>query len=57
MESFEDIDLELFIGEVKKSPEIWNVADENYCDRKRRRTAWTSICRMFCENFDKKPDN
>lgn len=52
----DDIDIELFIGEIKNYPGIWNVASENYHDRTQKRAAWVSVCRVFFENFDEKED-
>lgn len=54
--SQEDVDIELFIGEVKNYPEIWNVAFETYHNRKKKRGAWINICRVFCDGFDEKDD-
>jgi hypothetical protein len=42
--NFEDLDIELFVGEIKNYPEIWNVAYENYHDRLKKRGAWISVC-------------
>jgi hypothetical protein len=54
--NFEDLDIELFIGEIKNYPEIWNVASEHYHDRLKKRGAWISVCRVFFEGFDEKDD-
>ena len=42
-------DTELFICKVKKYPEIWNVAAEEYHNRMKKRGAWISISRVFFE--------
>lgn len=55
-EILENIDIELFIGEVKNYKEIWNVADENYHDRTKKRSAWINICRVFFPSFDDKDE-
>jgi hypothetical protein len=52
----EDVDIELFIGEVKNYPEIWNVAIDTYHDKKKKRGAWINICRVFYDGFDEKDD-
>ena len=41
------LDIELFIQEIKKYPEIWNVALEEYHDRTKKRSIWIDICRFF----------
>lgn len=54
--NLEEVDIELFIDEVKNYHEIWNVAVETYHDRKKKRAAWISICRVFCDRFDEKDE-
>ncbi|XP_050064634.1 uncharacterized protein LOC126553526 [Aphis gossypii] len=54
--NIDEVDMELFIGEVKLDPEIWNIADNNYHDRTKKRGAWIEICRVFCEGFDEKDE-
>lgn len=51
-----ELDIEFFIEEIKKYPEIWNVSDENYHDRRKKRAAWTNICCLFSDNFEQKDD-
>jgi len=51
--NIDEVDMELFIGEVKLHPEIWNIADH---DRTKKRVAWIEICRVFCEGFDEKDE-
>lgn len=48
----ENFDIELFIGEIKNHPEIWNIAAETYHDRQKKRASWIKICRIFCKDFD-----
>ncbi|XP_076656101.1 uncharacterized protein LOC143360834 [Halictus rubicundus] len=48
------LDIELFIEEVKKYPEIWNVAAEEYHDKTKKRSAWLQVCRAMYDNFDEK---
>lgn len=52
----EDVNIELFIGEIKNHPEIWSTAVKTYRDRKKKRDAWISICRVFCDGFDEKDE-
>jgi len=54
--NIDEVDMELFISEVKLHPEIWNIADNNYHDRTKKRGAWIEICRVFCEGFDEKDE-
>ncbi|XP_060858140.1 uncharacterized protein LOC132935564 [Metopolophium dirhodum] len=56
MSEIDDVDIELLIGEVKRHKEIWNIADENYHDRTKKRSAWISICQNFFPSFDEKDD-
>jgi hypothetical protein len=51
MSEIDDDDIELLIGEVKSHKEIWNIADENYHDRTKKRSAWISICQIFFSYF------
>ncbi|CAH1170940.1 unnamed protein product [Phaedon cochleariae] len=51
-----ELDIEFFIEEIKQYPEIWNVSDENYHDRTKKRAAWTNICCLFSDNFEQKDD-
>jgi hypothetical protein len=48
--------MELFISKVKFHPEIWNIADNTYHDRTKKRGAWIEICKVFCEGFDEKDE-
>ena len=50
------LDIQLFIHEVRKYPEIWNVAAEEYHNRTKKRNAWINVCRVFCEGFDEKDE-
>lgn len=52
----ESFDIELFIGEIKNHPEIWNISAETYHDRQKKRGAWIKICRIFYEGFDEKDE-
>lgn len=50
----DNVDIGLFIGEVKNYKEIWNIANRNYYDRTKKRNAWINICRVFYPLFDEK---
>lgn len=50
----DNVDIGLFIGEVKNYKEIWNITDRNYYDRTKKRNAWINICRVFFPLFDEK---
>lgn len=56
MADADHFDIELFIGEIQKYPEIWNIGSENYHDRIKKRGAWSNVCRNFCEGFEEKED-
>lgn len=56
MSEIDDVDIELLIGEVKSYKEIWNIADENYHDRTKKRSAWSQCCQNFFPSFDEKDD-
>lgn len=51
------LDVELFIEEVKKYPEIWDTSRKDYQDRIKKRAAWFQVCEKFCEGFAAKPDH
>lgn len=46
------MDIEMFISEVKKYPEIWNNNSEDSRSPMRRFQAWTEIARLFIDDFD-----
>lgn len=56
MAEAEELDVELFIDEVRKTPMLWNVNDEEYHHRTKKRNAWMGICRLFCDGFDIQSD-
>lgn len=51
-----EIDVELFIEEVKKYPELWDVSCSDYKDKVKKRNAWIEICSVFCEGFKEKEE-
>ncbi|XP_012149521.1 uncharacterized protein LOC105663660 [Megachile rotundata] len=52
----EELDAELFIDEVKKYPEIWDINSEENRDKKKKSAAWEKICEKFCSNFRQKTE-
>jgi hypothetical protein len=52
----DELDVELFINEVQKYPEIWNIKSEEYRDRNKKRTAWIKVCEVLCGNFNDKTE-
>lgn len=54
--SLDELDVELFIEEIRKLPAIWNAASEEYRDKCKKRAAWVNLCEIVCENFNDKPD-
>lgn len=52
----DDLDIGMFIDEIKKYPEIWNAASEDYHVRAKKKIAWMNISRIMCENFEEKDD-
>lgn len=55
--SDENVDVELFIEEVKTRPVIWDVSHEDYKDRIKKQSAWENICEAIIENFSQKTEN
>lgn len=51
-----DFDTESLIEAVKQHPLIWDVGDEAFHDRIKKRAAWGNICRQFCKGFDDKDE-
>ncbi|XP_028170130.1 uncharacterized protein LOC135081956 [Ostrinia nubilalis] len=48
----ERFDVEMFISEVKKYPEIWDLNCEDYRLKKRKDRAWAEVARVFIADFD-----
>lgn len=46
------LDVESFISEVKKFPEIWDVNCEDHRYKKRKQRAWSEVARVFIPDFD-----
>ncbi|XP_049879596.1 uncharacterized protein LOC126376311 [Pectinophora gossypiella] len=46
------LDVELFIGEVKKYPVIWDLNSENHRYKNRKQAAWEEIAKVLIEDFN-----
>lgn len=46
------LDVETFIREVKKYPEIWDLTSEDHRFKNRKRQAWSEIARVFVDEFE-----
>lgn len=51
----EELDTEQFLDEVKKYPELWDIARKEYTKSNKAQT-WLKICEVFNEDFDKKSE-
>lgn len=49
------LDVENFISEVKKYPEIWDSNSEDNRYKAKKQRAWTEIARVFIPEFDDIP--
>ncbi|KAG6443052.1 hypothetical protein O3G_MSEX002639 [Manduca sexta] len=50
------LDVELFISEVKKYPEIWDLNCEDHRYKSRKQQAWAEVARVFINDFDDMPE-
>lgn len=50
------LNVELFISEVKKYPEIWDLNSEDNRFKSKKQHAWSEIARVFMSDFDDMPD-
>ncbi|XP_063388589.1 uncharacterized protein LOC134674445 [Cydia fagiglandana] len=50
------LDVESFINEVKKHPEIWDLSHEDNRHKTRKNRAWGEVARLFIEEFDEMPE-
>lgn len=58
MESTEiDVDVELFIDEIRQHPEIWDMRREEYKDRVKKATAWEDVCKHMIADFETKSED
>lgn len=46
------LDVESFISEVKKYPELWDLNNEDNRHKSRKLKAWSEIARVFYVDFD-----
>lgn len=46
------LDVESFISEIKKHPEIWDLTCEDNRHKMRKQRAWSEVARLFIEDFD-----
>lgn len=46
------LDVELFIGEVQKYPELWDISCEEYRHKNRKRQAWGEVAKIFIDDYD-----
>lgn len=46
------LDVELFIGEVQKYPELWDINCEEYRHRNRKSRAWVEVAKIFIDDYD-----
>jgi hypothetical protein len=51
-----ELDVELFVEEMKKYPEIWDINCEQYRDKNKKGAAWIHVCEVFHNNFKEKTD-
>lgn len=49
------LDVETFISEVKKYPEIWDLNSEDHRFKSKKQKAWSEIARVFISDFDDMP--
>ncbi|KAJ8711236.1 hypothetical protein PYW07_008478 [Mythimna separata] len=50
------LDVESFISEVKKYPEIWDINSEDHRFKSKKQNAWAEIARVFISDFEEIPD-
>lgn len=50
------LDVEMFIGEVAKRREIWDLDSEDNRHKSRKQRAWAQIARVFIADFEDMPD-
>ncbi|CAH2052680.1 unnamed protein product, partial [Iphiclides podalirius] len=52
----QSLDVQLFICQVAKHPEIWDLNSEGNRHRRSKQRAWAQIARVFMADFDSMPD-
>lgn len=50
------LDVESFISEVKKYPEIWDINCDGHRFKSKKQNAWAEIARVFISDFEEIPD-
>lgn len=50
------LDVESFISEVKKYPEIWNINCDGHRFKSKKQNAWADIARVFISDFEEIPE-
>ena len=56
MEGELDVDVELFIGEIRQLPSIWDVRSDEYKDRIKKQRAWHQLCSNILSGFEMKSE-
>ncbi|CAG5047189.1 unnamed protein product [Parnassius apollo] len=51
------LDVEMFISEVEKYPEIWDLNSEDNRHRNRKQRAWGQVAQVFIADFDEMTEN
>lgn len=46
------LDVELFISEVQKYPELWDINCEEYRHKNRKIRAWGEVAKVFIDDYD-----
>ncbi|XP_023954581.2 uncharacterized protein LOC112058121 [Bicyclus anynana] len=49
-----DMDIDLFISEIKSRPAIWDTKSDSYSNRGERVKAWEEICELFVLDYSNK---
>jgi len=52
--NIDEVDVELFISEVKLHPKIWNIADNNYHDRTKKEEHGLKFVECFVKDSTKR---
>lgn len=56
-DNMEEIDVELFIDEVKKRPALWDSTSDLYKNRQLKRDGWKEICEIFVSSLTEQPES
>ncbi|XP_028136291.1 uncharacterized protein LOC114331031 [Diabrotica virgifera virgifera] len=52
----DNLDLELFIGEIEKRPSLWDSSSDDYKNRQLKGNDWKEVCENIIDNFNEKDD-